>query len=257
MPWISFDLDGTLAEWPYGKAVISKFRAAFDHPEAGAAVQREFRRRLSSDRPADAFEWDDIHEVARLELGFGELPLLGDLAASATFDPGLVYPDTGLALARMRAAGWRVAVGTNGLARYQQVALGALGLEYEALLTPDTTGFVKPQAGFLEALPRLSGDPGATNGLVHVGDLLAQDILAANRAGARAVWVWRAMPEHWRAVPPLSRAGHPDMRATLEEEFPAEIERDGRMGEFYDRAFPAPDLIVADLLELSGALAEA
>jgi predicted HAD superfamily phosphohydrolase YqeG len=68
------------------------------------------------------------------------------------------------------------------------------------------------------------------NGLIHVGDLLAQDVLAANRAGAKAVWIWRDMPDAWTTLNPHERALNPEMHAIIEGQLEVELERDGRMG---------------------------
>jgi FMN phosphatase YigB (HAD superfamily) len=255
MPWLTLDLDGTLADFPFNRTVGVRLRARITHPEVQAAVRREYLRRLSSKHPAEAYDWDDINASVCAELGIPPVPKLDDLARDAVFAPELVYNDVKPALERFTAAGWRLAAATNGAARHQALAMRSLGLKVEAMVTPDTTGFVKPQRGFLEALPLAVGDEKALDGAVHVGDLLAQDVLAANRAGVRAAWVWRSMPDSVRRVPPAERPHHEAVRAEIAREFPAELERDGRVGEFYDDAEPRPDYIVADLLELADLLA--
>jgi FMN phosphatase YigB (HAD superfamily) len=245
-----------MAAWPFGRAVLTPLRAEFERAGALTDVRREYLTRLASENPVSAFEWDDIHDAVCAARGLEPLPRLLDLASSATFAPELVYPDTRPALARLRAAGWRTALGTNGLARYQNAALEALDLHgFEATLTPDTTGFVKPQGAFLRALRDLTGDPAATEGLVHAGDLISQDVLAANRAGATAAWVWRDMPEDLRALSPAARAADGGVSDEVRARFEAELEHDGRIGEAYAEAVPRPDLVVPDLLDLAVALA--
>lgn len=254
MPWLSLDLDGTLADHPFARSVLPGLRARLEAAGAGPVVRAEYLRRFASDDPASAYDWDSIYALAWREARLdGEPPSLAALARKAAFDPGLVYSDAPPALERFRRGGWRLALGSNGMSAHQRLALERLGLECELALTPDTTGFVKPQAGFLRALPELAGDRAALDGLVHAGDLLAQDVLAANRAGARAAWVWREMPAAWRAVPAAERAVEPGLAAVVATEFALELDRDGRVGALYDLE-PRPDLVVADLLELADAL---
>lgn len=251
MTWISFDLDGTILDWPMGHAVIGPLRDALA-PEPRKAITDEYRTRYASSDPVRAFDWDEIHDLVTARFGLAPFPRIVDAAAHANFPITMRYADTNPAFERLRAMGHKIAIGTNGFARYQRVPLEKLEVPYEALLGPDVTGFAKPQAGFLHALPRITNDPRAMDGLVHVGDLLAQDMLAANRAGAKAVWIWRDLPEAWVGMSPQKRAIQPEMHREIERLFEVELERDGRMGAPYET--PRPDLIVKDLLELVTAL---
>ena len=250
MPWVTLDLDGTLAEWPFGAAVMNRWKPYFSSPEAGAAVRAEYLRRMAGDHPADAYDWEAIHELARVNLNLGEVPSIGDLLADAVYPESLVYDDTRPALQAIRDTGWRVAIATNGFSRHQRPPLEAFGFKYEALLTPDLTGFVKPQAEFLRCLPGSSGDAAALANAAHVGDSLAQDVLAANRAGVTAAWVWRDMPQEVRALRPSERLTSPSAQEAIRAAYAAELERDGRMGRFYEGAPPRPDIIAKDLLEV-------
>jgi FMN phosphatase YigB (HAD superfamily) len=251
MTWISFDLDGTILDWPMGHAVIGPLRDALK-PEPREAIRAEYRSRYASDDPVRAFDWDEIHDVVTTRFKLESFPRILDAAERAHWNPNWRYADTNPALEQLRAMGHSIAIGTNGLAKYQRVPLEKLGVGYDALLGPDVTGFAKPHAGFLQALPQITSDPDAMNGLVHVGDLLAQDVLAANRAGAKAVWIWRDLPAVWSAATPFERAGDPEMHAVIERHLEIELERDGRMGTPYET--PRPDLIVKDLHELVDAL---
>ncbi len=251
MTWISFDLDGTILDWPMGLAVIGPLRDALE-PEPRKAITDEYRSRYASEHPARAFDWDEIHDAVTARFGLKPFPRIVDAAASANFPITMRYADTNPAFEQLRAMGRKIAIGTNGFAKYQRVPLERLAVPYDALLGPDVAGFAKPQAEFLRALPRITNDPKAMDGLVHVGDLLAQDVLAANRAGATAVWIWRDMDQQWAGLHPRERASDPEMRREIERRLEIELERDGRMGAPYET--PQPDLIVKDLLELVSAL---
>jgi FMN phosphatase YigB (HAD superfamily) len=251
MTWISFDLDGTILEWPMGLAVIGPLRDALA-PEPRAAIRTEYLSRYASDHPVRAFDWDEIHDVITTRFGLEPFPRILDAAAHAHWNPDWRYADTNPAFERLRVMGHKIVIGTNGLAKYQRVPLEKLGVAYDALLGPDVAGFAKPQAGFLHVLPKITNDPNAMNGLIHVGDLLAQDVLAANRAGANAVWIWRDMTDAWAALNPLERAENPEMHTIIERQLEVELERDGRLNTPYET--PKPDLIIKDLHELVDAL---
>ena len=248
MPWISFDFDGTLADWPFGRVVFPKLRAEFG-PEVQAAIRAEFLRRFASSEPVTAFDWDDTHATVQRELGLERgFPDIVAFSQALEFPASLLYEDVPEALSRLRTSGWRVALGTNGFAKYQAIPCERLGLAFDATLAPDTVGFAKPQPEFLTCLPDHSGDQGALEGLVHVGDILTQDVLCANRAGVTAAWVWRDMPETLRAIPPAHRPDHPSILRAIESLVPDELELNGRIAAPY--ATPRPDHVVADLLEL-------
>jgi FMN phosphatase YigB (HAD superfamily) len=251
MTWISFDLDGTILEWPMGLAVIGPLRDALA-PEPRAAIRDEYRSRYASDHPVRAFDWDEIHDVVTTRFGLEPFPRILDAAAHAHWNPDWRYADTNPAFERLRTMGHKIAIGTNGLAKYQRVPLEKLGVGYDALLGPDVAGFAKPQAGFLHALPEITNDANAMDSLIHVGDLLAQDVLAANRAGAKAVWIWRHMPDAWATLTPHERALNPEMHTIIEHQLEVELARDGRMNTPYET--PKPDLIIKDLHELVDAL---
>lgn len=246
MPWISFDLDGTLLDSPMGQVVFKRLRAEFSTPELNAAFRLEYRTRFASSSPVRAFDWDDIHDTVCTRLGCPFLPRILDIAATSHWDTALLYPDTLPALEKLDARGWLLALGTNGFAKYQHVVLEQYGLVFGASLAPDTTGFVKPQAEFLHALRQF--DETALEGLVHVGDLLSHDIACANNAGVRGAWVWRGMPPELQAVAVHDRPEHPDFRAAVRREWLAELEQHGAFAGALTQ--PKPDIIVAHLLEL-------
>ncbi len=252
MPWISFDLDGTLLDSPMGKTVFKRLRQEFSSPQLSEAFRLEYRKRFASSQPVTAFDWDDIHDQICDSMSVPRLPRVLEVAAEAHWDENLLYPDTQRALEKLDARGWLLALGTNGFAKYQNFVLEQYGLVFGVALAPDTTGFVKPQAEFLHALPSLSEDETALEGLVHVGDLLTHDIACANNAKVRGAWVWRWMPPELQAIPIFERPDHPAFQAAIHREWLAELEQHGAFSKAEIQ--PQPDLIVADLLELVTAL---
>jgi FMN phosphatase YigB (HAD superfamily) len=250
--WISFDLDGTLFDSPFSRVVFARLRQELVSQELGGAFHAEYRRRFASSQPVGAFDWDDIHDHICDLHGVARLPRMLELAQSCHWDENLIYPDTRPALAKLDARGWLLTLGTNGLAKYQNYVLEQYELPFAVALAPDTTGFVKPQKEFLHALPDLSGDPDALDGLIHVGDLLSHDIACANNAHVRGAWVWRTMPEELAHIPPLERPDHPEFAAAVRREWLFELETHGAFSDAEPE--PKPDFIVQDLLELAAIL---
>jgi FMN phosphatase YigB (HAD superfamily) len=245
--WISFDLDGTILDWPTGRVIFKRLRDEFGNAALNDAIRAEYRARFASANPVSAFDWDELHDAVTTRLGMENLPRVLDLAEQGDWTlEGLVYADTRPALHRLENMGFKILVGTNGYAKYQKVALEKLGVDVKHILAPDTVGYCKPQAEFLTDFHRL--EPGGEIH-VHVGDLLAQDIMAANRAGVTGAWIWREMPELMREIPVLERPRHPAIVEQIEAHFEHELERDGRFGVDYEHT-PKPDIVIADLLEL-------
>jgi FMN hydrolase / 5-amino-6-(5-phospho-D-ribitylamino)uracil phosphatase len=250
MPWISFDLDGTICDFPMYHAVFKTMRAHWPE-EARAALGTLYQSRLASKDPIQAFNWDEMNAVIAAQYGLDTLPDILEFAANQHFDPALVYKDTQPALATLREQGWKLVCGTNGYAKYQAYALKRLEVEIETFIAPDTVGFAKPHPEFLRCLPNVTNDHQALEGLIHVGDILTQDVLAANRAGVRSAWVWRDMPENFRAIPVEARASDSQIQAKIHELAELEFTQHGQMAGSYTDFPPRPDFVVADLIELT------
>jgi FMN hydrolase / 5-amino-6-(5-phospho-D-ribitylamino)uracil phosphatase len=249
MPWISFDLDGTICDFPMYHAVFKTMRAHWPE-EARAALGTLYQERLASADPIQAFDWDEMNLIVAVQHSLEPLPDILEFAAKQYFASTLVYADTQPALAQLRSQGWQLACGTNGYAKYQAYALERLGILVDAFIAPDTVGFAKPQAEFLRSLPSVTNDDKALEGLVHVGDILTQDVLAANRTGVTSAWVWRDMPEEIRLKATASRALDPEVIAKISELAELEFAVHGQMDGSYTDFPPKPDFVVADLLEL-------
>ncbi len=101
------------------------------------------------------------------------------------------YPDAVPALERVRAAGLRVAVVTNGMSDLQWLKLERAGLTRyaDAFVASSAAGIGKPDARIFElALERIGCAAGAA---LMVGDNLERDVAGAQAAGLRAAWIDR------------------------------------------------------------------
>jgi len=99
--------------------------------------------------------------------------------------------DTRTALRRARAAGWSIAVVTNGPTAVQSRKIEASGLEelVDAVCISEEVGVAKPDPLIFETASRRAGV--ALPGAWMLGDNLDADIAGAQRVGARTVWVKR------------------------------------------------------------------
>ena len=116
----------------------------------------------------------------------------------------LVYPDVVPALHALRERQHRVAVVTNGVPDLQREKLRGAGLDaqFDAVVISGEVGVGKPDPLiFLAAAERLGVDPAL---VVMVGDSLRRDVVGAQRAGMRGVWLNRA------GATPAGDASRPD-----------------------------------------------
>lgn len=100
------------------------------------------------------------------------------------------YPDVA-SLRELRERGIRLVLLTDGISRWQREKLRAIGLEpyFEAVLTSEDLRVNKtsPEA-FRRALRVVAARPDEA---IAVGDVLKSDVLSAQSAGVRGVWVNR------------------------------------------------------------------
>jgi putative hydrolase of the HAD superfamily len=154
--------------------------------------------------PADLLEW-----VVHQDRG-GHRPrkeFLGALAARTGYDVPVeafldsyneaiagsyrLTEDTRAALDAARAAGWSLAVVTNGPTAVQSRKVEASGLAdlVDAVCISEEVGARKPEPLIFEMAARRSGT--TLDRAWMVGDNLDADIAGAHRVGARSVWVKR------------------------------------------------------------------
>lgn len=155
---------------------------------------RWFRRYASGEVAFDDMRVGRIEDVAR---AFAVVTPDGALERYAeAYDPAFrvaqrLFDDVPALLDAARSAGLPVGLLTNSAAAPTTLKLEALDLldSFDAVVTTDTLGFGKPDARiYHEACRRLGAEPATT---VCVGDSLEWDVLGAEAAGLRAVWLDR------------------------------------------------------------------
>src|SRR6476469_7048972 len=183
--------EAAAAIWPYRSGVDHRAMAQryYDDPE------RWFPRYASGDVPFDTMRSGRLAEVAvafGLEVPDGAHRSFEDAYAPAFRSAQRLFPDVPGLLSAAGQEGLPVALLTNSAHAPTRVKLEALDLaeRFEVVVTTDTLGFGKPDARvYLEACRLLAAEPAQ---VVCIGDNVEWDVLGAEAAGLRAVWLDRA-----------------------------------------------------------------
>jgi putative hydrolase of the HAD superfamily len=207
--WITFDLDGTLMQNPFGKWVFPELQELVSKQlrrefSVTKALVREHELRMRQNRTVEAYDWDDIvrqllNELQiDLEIDVEQLVLKHSVAPKIYLLEESVIPT----LQRLKQRGFSLATVTNGFYKYQYPVMKKLGISewFEEIVTPEKAGCGKPDAQILRGL-RETGRI-----VAHVGDRLDHDVYMANQAGVPSVLIYRKLPEPLRALTPPQRA---------------------------------------------------
>ncbi|MEO7447902.1 MAG: HAD family hydrolase [Humibacillus sp.] len=166
----------------------SMARRYYDDPEGW------FPRYAAGELAFEAMRAGRLAEVARahgVELPDGAYARYEHSYAPAFGAAQRLFPDVPALLEAADRAGLPVALLTNSshAPTHQKLEAVGLGNRFEVVVTTDTLGFGKPDPRvYLEAATRLGRSPAQT---VCIGDNLEWDVLGAQRAGLRAVWLDR------------------------------------------------------------------
>ncbi|NUR79537.1 MAG: HAD family hydrolase [Dermatophilaceae bacterium] len=184
---------GTLAAaaiWPNRaddhRAMAQRY---YDDPE------RWFPRYASGEVAFDAMRAGRLAEVAvafGLDVPPGAHRSFEDAYAPAFRSAQRLFPDVPELLGAAERHGLPVALLTNSALAPTQVKLEVLELaeRFDVVVTTDTLGFGKPDPRvYVEACRLMAVDPAR---VVCVGDSLQWDVLGAEAAGLRGVWLDRA-----------------------------------------------------------------
>jgi HAD superfamily hydrolase (TIGR01549 family) len=122
-------------------------------------------------------------------------------------------PRVPVALDRLREAGWRVAVATNGSAAQQAAKLRRTGLDahVDAVAISEEVGAAKPDRQIFEAAARRCGADLAGGWMI--GDNPAADVAGGQRAGLGAIWIRRG--RKWSPADPAPDAIADDVPAAV------------------------------------------
>lgn len=248
--WISFDLDGTLMQNPFMKAVFPEIKTLIlgrsqRNYDVIKSLIDEHERRMRSGLTVAAYDWDDI---VQLEINQQGLSLSIDVEAIVRKyckAPYIHLLDETIvpALEQLRAAGFSIAAVTNGFYQYQFPVLEGLGIAhyFDEVVTPERCGSGKPDIGMLTYL-RKTGEIAA-----HVGDRLEHDVYMANQAGVPSVFIHRKLSDELIKLPCDERAKTTAFHEICERKLHSELVILHSSEEIENYL---PKFVICDLLEL-------
>jgi len=187
--WATFDCFGTLIDWRHGIATSADLL----WPGRGRAVLDAYNRHEGQveaeypDRRYRAVIAEALRRAAAdlgLELSADDGTVLGD-----TIPYWPVFPDTRVALAELRAAGWRLALLTNCDRDIIGHTQRRLRVPIDVVITAEDVGAYKPAHAHFTRFRDAFG-AGAER-WVHVAQSHFHDIVPAHQLGLPSVWINR------------------------------------------------------------------
>jgi putative hydrolase of the HAD superfamily len=209
--WITFDLDGTLMQNPFGEWVFPEIeRIAGKYLVGGKKILHELvqehRNRMDAGLIVEAYDWDDIVEKVFSSKQILEKVDVEELVKKHSIRPKVFLLEDGVeaTLLQLKEKGFSLAVVTNGFEKYQKPVMDVLGLTnlFDVIITPEKVGYGKPQIEMMASLLQ-DGD----ELVAHVGDRLDHDVVFANTLSVLSILVYRNMPERVKVAHPFVRSG--------------------------------------------------
>jgi 2-haloacid dehalogenase len=215
--WATFDCYGTLIDWNGG------IRAAIRRLWPTTDVERLLRRYHVIEPLVQEGRSLAYREVGARTLralaAVEDVPLApADAYALADSVPGwLAFAEVPPALARLRAAGWRLAILSNTDPDLLAASREQIGVPFDLSITAREAGSYKPAHGHWQRFFEMTHAEPSQH--VHVGASPFHDLVPANQLGLQAVWINRLGEE----TPAPRAAELPDLSAlpdTLERLVP-------------------------------------
>ena len=257
---VSFDLDGVVMKNPFEKGVLPhilrhlrRSPALCTLPEeeadrrANTAIREAWGRHAAAGEFVSCYDWDAIYQEVSHRFGGEPTPDVSQLVRTYCGVEGTIWllPGARSGLERLNAAGLRVVAVTNGYHAYQWPVLEALGVShlFAAVYTPEAVGYAKPDPRLFRKVPGLAA---------HVGDNLIHDVLGANLAGVRSVWLKHELPGALAARPLHDRTQAPEFAEYLSAALQASPYLQYHPEATFERA--GPDAVVCDVDEAATVL---
>jgi HAD superfamily hydrolase (TIGR01549 family) len=215
MSFAFFDLDDTLVDTgaalrSWSLDFVTRYGLGSgpggEQAAAALAVQR---------RENDVETWRQFAEQARAWYGI-DTPaeeLFEEIAATYVAKFSL-SAEVAAGLDRLRAAGWRLGIITNGLTAVQHGKIDRIGLRehVDLVLASEEAGYRKPDVRIFQlAAGKLGVELGSAGWMV--GDRLDKDVAGGIAAGLHTVWLPHGRRRGWRSPRPEHSA------ATIGEAF--------------------------------------
>ncbi|WP_026691323.1 HAD-IA family hydrolase [Alteribacter aurantiacus] len=196
--WITFDLDGTLMQNPFGKYVFPEInkevnRLLEKEEDVTKLLVSTHQELMKQGKVKEAYDWDEILKwhitQMKLELAIN----IEELVIKHSVHPKVykLEEDIVKTLNVLKEKGYHLAVLTNGYYKYQAPVLKEIGIYdvFDEIITPDRVGTSKPDPAMLEPLLQ-TGDV-----VLHVGDRIDHDVTISSRLGIPSALIHFSLPE--------------------------------------------------------------
>ena len=247
--WISFDLDGTLMQNPFIDWVFPEIeeivsKAANKKVDVKKAMFTEHVSLMQQNKGLEAYDWDAIlkkfltqHEI-QCEINIEEI------VKKHCVPPKISLLEENIIeiLQQLKNRGYRLAIITNGYAKYQKPVVEALQLSglFDFFITPEMVNCAKPNR---KIIAPLLGEGGL---VAHVGDRVDHDMFLAAQANSQAVFIYRNMPNELRAIAPSSRSREGQFLHLYKEKW----KRETGLIISESNILPTPDFVIYSIQEL-------
>ena len=205
--WITFDLDGTLMQNPFGAWIFPEVEQVLaEELQSSPNIKSRLyaiHEQYMKEQSVAAYDWDGMLQTVMKELGAATSIDLEQLVIKHSHMPKIYVLDDSVlpTLTRLKEQGYAIAAITNGYYKYQYPVVQALGLMdlLDELVTPERVGFAKPNIRMADELLNRGQI------VAHVGDRLDHDIYFANELGVKSVLIHRGMNESLLCLSPEER----------------------------------------------------
>jgi 2-haloacid dehalogenase len=187
--WATFDCYGTLIDW-YGG-----IRAVMRRLWPDADTERLLRRHNAIEplvQEGRSLPYREVGARTLRAMATVEglpLPPPDDYALADSLPTWPAFPEVPSALARLKEAGWRLAILSNTDPDLLAASLIQIGVDVDLRITAAEAGSYKPAHGHWHEFFKRTGADRKRH--VHVGASLTHDIVAARDLGMTAVWINR------------------------------------------------------------------
>ena len=247
--WISFDLDGTVMQNPFVEWVFPEIdeivsKTANRKVDVTNAMFAEHHNRMRQNKIVEAYDWEDI---LKQFLIVNEIPC--EVNIEELVKKHCVYPKIKLleenvieVLEQLKRRGYRLAVITNGYAKYQQPVVDTLRLSglFDYFITPERVNYAKPDIKIMESLLK-KGEV-----VAHVGDRVDHDVFLAAKINIKSVFIYRNLPKRLYNSTPYERNKDPYFLKLYKQKWKKETGM--KNGEIPN--LPIPDIVIYSLQEL-------
>jgi len=208
-----FDMDGVLVKSTFFADILVKmicqrfedYNIEMERQKVFQEILRRFVNKLNEEDKTPAYDWDLIVGEYLSEYKLPWACEIEDVFNSDIItEYSTLYRDVTVNLDWLLEKGFKLALLTNGLGKYQNNIIEKLGIQryFQKIMMPDPEKikFVKPHPEIFKEVVEGFPEP-----YVMIGDSLYFDVYGAKKIGFETIWLARGLPKRYRALPILDR----------------------------------------------------